>query len=99
VAVAPPYVARRLRRAVGLPERDGVLVRAIEESSAAARAGIQRGDLIVEAGGRPVDGVDALHEALSAAERPGTLALTLLRGAEELRVEATFDSAPTTTEV
>src|SRR3954466_11176426 len=28
VAVAPPRVAKRLRRAVGLPERDGVLVRA-----------------------------------------------------------------------
>ena len=27
VAVAPPRVARRLRRAVGLPERDGLLVR------------------------------------------------------------------------
>ena len=27
VAIAPPRVARRLRRAVGLPERDGVLVR------------------------------------------------------------------------
>ena len=31
VAIAPPRVARRLRRAVGLPERDGVLVRAVEE--------------------------------------------------------------------
>src|SRR5207302_8432725 len=30
VAIAPPRVARRLRRAVGLPERDGVLVRAVE---------------------------------------------------------------------
>ena len=29
VAIAPPRVARRLRRAVGLPERDGVLVRSV----------------------------------------------------------------------
>src|SRR5918996_249781 len=29
VAVAPPRVARRMRRAVGLPERDGLLVRAV----------------------------------------------------------------------
>ena len=35
VAVAPPRVARRLRRAVGLPERDGVLVRAVEDGSPA----------------------------------------------------------------
>lgn len=36
VAVAPAYVGRRLRRAVGLPERDGVLVRAVEADSPAA---------------------------------------------------------------
>src|SRR3954469_3760882 len=33
VAVAPPHVARRLRRAVGLPDATGVLVRAVEEGS------------------------------------------------------------------
>src|SRR4051795_10572654 len=35
VAIAPPRVARRLRRAVGLPERDGLLVHAVEEGSPA----------------------------------------------------------------
>ena len=39
VAIAPPRVARRLRRAVGLPERDGVLVRAVEEGSPADAPG------------------------------------------------------------
>ena len=47
VAVAPSHVARRLRRSVGLPERDGLLVRDVEEGSPAARAGIVDGDLIV----------------------------------------------------
>src|SRR5579859_5923832 len=59
VAVAPPRVARRLRQAVGLPERDGVLVRAVEEGSPAERAGVERGDLIVSAGGSELDGIDA----------------------------------------
>src|SRR5579864_1451891 len=52
VASAPPRVARRLRRAVGLPEHDGILVRAVEEDSPAERAGLERGDLIVAAGER-----------------------------------------------
>jgi S1-C subfamily serine protease len=86
VAVAPPHVARRLRRAVGLEERDGVLVRAVEESSAAAAAGIERGDLIVAANGRAVDGVDALYEALDATEPDAALELGLLRGNEERTV-------------
>src|SRR3954447_7793445 len=42
VAIAPPHVARRLRRAVGLPERDGLLVRWVEDGSPADRAGIEK---------------------------------------------------------
>lgn len=90
VAIAPPRVARRLRRAVGLPELDGVLVRAVEEGSAAERAGIERGDLIVAAAGRQVDGVDTLYEALDAARASGQLELTVLRGADERTVAVTF---------
>src|SRR3954471_11676211 len=52
VALAPAHVARRLRRSVGLPERDGLLVRGVEDGSLAAAAGIQAGDLIVEVGGK-----------------------------------------------
>src|SRR3954449_7550439 len=51
IAVAPPRVARRLRRAVGLPEQSGVLVRAVEDDSAADAAGLEPGALIVGPGG------------------------------------------------
>lgn len=90
VAIAPPRVARRLRRAVGLPERDGVLVRAVEDGSAAGRAGIERGDLIVAAAGRAIDRVDVLYEQLDAARAAGRLELTVLRGTEERAVQVTF---------
>jgi serine protease Do len=90
VAIAPPRVARRLRRAVGLPERDGVLVRAVEEDSAAGRAGIERGDLIVAAAGREIDGVDVLYEALDAARAEGKLELTIVRGSDERSVPVAF---------
>ncbi len=90
VAIAPPRVAKRLRRAVGLPERDGVLVRAVEEDSPAARAGIERGDLIVVADGHEVQRVDVLYEAIDAARGRGALELTLLRGNEERSVTVDF---------
>ena len=88
IAVAPAHVARRLRRSVGLPERDGVLVRGVEPGSPAEAAGIAEGDLLVAAGGRPVDDVDALHEILREAGLP--IELTLVRGTEErtVKVEA-----------
>jgi S1-C subfamily serine protease len=90
VAVAPPRVARRLRRAVGLPERDGVLVRAVEDGSAAARAGLLQGDLIVTAAGREIDTVEALYEALDGAGASGELELTVVRGADEQTIAVTF---------
>jgi S1-C subfamily serine protease len=90
VAIAPPRVARRLRRAVGLPERDGVLVRAVAEDSPADRAGIERGDLIVAAAGREVDGVEVLYEALEGARREGQLKLAILRGTDERDVIVSF---------
>ena len=90
VAIAPPRVARRLRRAVGLPERDGVLVRAVEEGSPAERAGLERGDLIVAIGDREIERMDALYEALEAARSDGKLELRIVRGTDERSVEVDF---------
>lgn len=84
VAVAPSHVARRLRRSVGLPERDGLLVREVDENSPAARAGIEPGDLIVEAAGQPIADADALFEALAAATGP--FEVKVVRGTEERSV-------------
>jgi S1-C subfamily serine protease len=95
VAVAPASIARRLRRAVGLPERDGLLVRSVEEGSPAERAGIQTGDLIVAAGGVELATTDALWAVLDALPDAGaaTVELGLVRGVEELTVTVTFDPA------
>jgi serine protease Do len=90
VGVAPPGVARGLRQAVGLPEVEGLLVRAVEEGSAAEAAGLAEGDLIVEAAGRPLTSADALHEALDAADSREGLRLKVVRGTEERGVSVTL---------
>ena len=84
IAVAPAHVARRLRRSVGLPEVDGVLIRGVEEGSLAETAGIRQGDLLVALAGTPTPDVDELHDALAAATFP--FEVTLVRGADEQRV-------------
>jgi serine protease Do len=84
VAVAPAFVARRLRRSVGLPDRDGLLVRGVEDGSAAAKAGIVEGDLIVEVAGRTVEDADDLVEALAAATEP--FEVKIVRGTEDRTV-------------
>lgn len=84
VALAPSHVARHLRRAVGLPDVDGLLVRDVSDDSPAARAGIREGDLLIAANGAALTDADALHAVLTG---DGTLTLTILRGAEERTVE------------
>jgi serine protease Do len=88
VALAPPRAARRLRAAVGLPEREGLLVREVEPDSPAAAAGLQSGDLLVAAGDRPLHGYDELFDAL---EGGGELKLTVVRGTDERDVVAHFN--------
>ena len=88
LALAPPRAARRLRAAVGLPERDGLLVRGVEDGSPAAAAGLRQGDLLVAAAGRPLESVDELLDALESA--PGSIALTVVRGTEEREVGRTL---------
>jgi S1-C subfamily serine protease len=46
--------------------------------------------LIVAAGGRQIDRVDVLYEALDGAAPGGELELTILRGTDERAVSVTF---------
>jgi S1-C subfamily serine protease len=74
---------------VGLPDRDGILVRGVEEGGPAEEAGIREGDLIVSAAGAPISDPDELHEALAKAGA-GKLAIGIVRGVEELTVSVTL---------
>jgi serine protease Do len=85
IGVAAPHIARRMRRAVGLPDAEGLLVRHVEENSPASRAGLAEGDLIVQAAGRPIRGMDDLFEALATAD--GVIQLVIWRGTDERAVD------------
>jgi len=88
VALAPPEVAAKLRASVGLPEREGLLVRGVETDGPAANAGIVEGDLLVAAGETPLTSIEALHDVLAGVGE--TLTLTVVRGNDERTAEITF---------
>ena len=92
IAVAPAHVARRLRRSVGLPERSGLLVRGVEDGSAAAGAGIREGDLIIRVAGTDVSDADGLLDAMAGAT--GAIEVAIVRGTEELTVRADLTGRP-----
>jgi S1-C subfamily serine protease len=93
IGVAPSHVARGLRRAVGLPDADGLLVRLVEDDSPASRAGLAVGDLITQAAGQPVAGTDDLFKALETAAN-GVIELVILRGADERTVDVQLGAGP-----
>ncbi|MDF2732320.1 MAG: serine protease [Desertimonas sp.] len=93
VALAPPHIAAKLRRAVGLPERDGLLVRGVADDSPAAAAGIAEGDLLIRAGDSELATVDDLFAALAGVVPGGELGITLVRGSEELTDTASWPAA------
>ena len=94
VALAPSHAARRLRAAVGLPERDGLLVRGVQDDSPAATAGIRQGDLLVAAGGRDLASQDDLYAVLESLEAGSSLEVTVVRGVEEVTLTVAFGTEP-----
>jgi len=91
VALAPAHAAQQMRRAVCLPERAGLLVRAVKEGSAADRAGLEGGDLLVMAAGQTLESLDDLFGVL---DRAGAgLDLTVVRALDERHVTIVLEEA------
>lgn len=91
VAIAPPHVAARLRSAVGLEPRQGLLVREVDPDGTAAAAGIERGDLIVAVDDQPTEEPADLQGHLV----PGIeqVILTIVRGTDERQVTVRFPTS------
>jgi S1-C subfamily serine protease len=58
----------------------------VESGSAADRAGIEKGDLLVRAGQRDLLRVDDLHVAVDGALAGGELPIVVVRGVDEREV-------------
>ena len=90
IAVAPAATASRMRRAVGLPDRHGVLVLKVRRDSVADKAGLERGDLVTGAAGAEIRTIGDLHRAVRKAG--ATLVLDVVRGVDERAVEVALKS-------
>lgn len=89
MTLAPAHVTVSMRESVGLEPVAGLLVRAVEDGSPAAAAGLRTGDVLRAAGGRELRSIGALYAALE--EAGDRLPVRLLRGGDER--EATLEPA------
>jgi S1-C subfamily serine protease len=76
------------RRAAGLAQDRAVMISTVEPDSAAERAGLRSGDIIVALDGVTIAGADDLVRALTGDKIGRSVAFDLLRGTERLTVAA-----------
>ncbi|MFZ3359505.1 MAG: trypsin-like peptidase domain-containing protein [Xanthobacteraceae bacterium] len=86
IAAQQTAIPARRRRAAGLTQDGAVMVGTVEPDSAAARAGLKAGDIIVALDGATIAGADDLVRALTGEKIANSVALDVLRGMERLTI-------------
>src|SRR3954463_280712 len=93
LGVTVQTVSPDLAESLGLKDTRGVIVSSVAPGSAAEKAGLKRGDVIVALNGQPVHDMNALQNRVADAG-PGTAAdLKVVRDGAEKQVRVTLDTA------
>lgn len=79
---------------VELPERAGALVQSVLPNSPAQRAGLRRGDLVIQAGDVPIADPQDLLQQVDDAEINQPLALSIIRGEQDLQLSVKPEPLP-----
>jgi len=73
--------------------RPGALITGVIAGSAADRAGLLVGDLVVEVDGRPVQGITDLAANIASAQPEDHVTLEVIRGGQEIQIDAALGEA------
>ncbi|MBN1967228.1 MAG: PDZ domain-containing protein, partial [Anaerolineae bacterium] len=76
------------------PVEEGALIMDVQEDTPAAEAGLEAGDVVTAVNGEPVDTERTLSDRIYAYEADDVITLTVVRGDEELTLEATLAHLP-----
>jgi len=87
-------ISEDLAQAFNLPTNNGVLVAQVEEGSAADKAGIKTGDVIVKAGSTSVNSAAELRNQIGLRRLGEPIELNIYRKGKMLTVKAIIDQTP-----
>jgi serine protease Do len=91
VSVSKDPLTKETAKALGLPNTSGAVISSVKPDGAAAKAGLVRGDVIVEYNGHPVPDSDTLV-SLVVATKPGTtVPITIYRDNQRKSLNVTPD--------
>jgi C-terminal processing protease CtpA/Prc len=90
LGISAESLTDQLAEFFGVKDSKGVLVASVDENSAAAKAGIKAGDVIVGVDSEKVDSVRALLKAISA-KTEGAIAVKIVRNRAEQTVTVTLE--------
>src|SRR5579862_4874676 len=94
IAAQQTAIPARRRRATGLTQDGAVMIGTVEPDSAAARAGLKPGDIILSLDGETIAGADDLVRALTGEKIGRSVALDVLRGMERLTIAVAPQERP-----
>ena len=96
LGISAESLTDQLAEFFGVKDSKGVLVAAVEENGAAAKAGIKAGDVIIAIDNEKVDGVRAYLKALSG-KTEGAVAVKIVRNRAEQTINVTLEKRTPTT--
>ncbi len=94
IAAQQTAIPARRRRAAGLTQDGAVMIGTVEPDSAAARAGLKPGDIILSLDGETIAGADDLVRALTGEKIGRSVGLDVLRGMERLTLAVAPQERP-----
>lgn len=96
LGILPQDVTPAIAKAFGEKDARGALVGDVTANSPARRSGIEKGDIILDVNGKPVEDSNALRMSISMMQPGTTVNLKVFRNGAERQVPVTLSELPTT---